>query len=34
MAIIKIYEEDLLIAKALIDRNEDITRKFFYKNNA
>lgn len=31
MAIIKIYEEDLLIAKALIDRNEDITRKFFYK---
>jgi RNA polymerase sigma factor (sigma-70 family) len=31
MAVLKIYSDDLQIAKALINRDEMITRKYFYK---
>lgn len=31
MSVIKIYEEDLKIAKALIDHNESITRQYLYR---
>ena len=31
MATVKFYGEDLQIAKALIQRNESVTRKYFYK---
>jgi len=31
MAVLKIYTEDLQIAKLLINRDETITRKYFYK---
>ena len=31
MATLKVYTDDLIIAKALINRDEDITRDFFYR---
>lgn len=31
MSVIKIYEEDLKIAKALINRDESLTRRYFYQ---